>query len=361
MDIIINGCPFTVTKMQLASIYSNGIGIIIDGKTYKYYDNPNGSNIFYNFLYESGVFDEEDKEICRILRDSDSDILNDNIHEIVNNCRIVLKSLPSIIKEYELRPLTILKIIGCGKYSCVYLVSEEHKDGSTCNIVLKVTDENESYRTINELEILNYLKGCQFAMQLIRNISYNDFSFVFIEYFESETLREYIYKDHGDYQISAKIIVNLISGILDIHEREILHRDIKPDNILVNQETGDIKYIDFDMSSTFQNFKRSSLSSGTPRYRDPTLVMNMNAILQNYIKADLWTLGISLLEMFLKKKIAFIYKMGKDLNGKPIPEFQDNFLVKKESIITYFNRIASEHPEGLLDEFDIFSLVNFDP
>lgn len=314
MEIMINEHTFTVTKMKLVSIYDNDIGIIIDGKTYRYYDTSDDTPIFYKVLYESGVFDEEETEICRILSISDINILDgiEIYDDIIDNYKTALKSLHCIANDYNLRSISIKKLIGHGKNSFIYLLSEEQEDGSKKDVVLKVNDnfdinKKECKAIINEIEILKLLDGFKFAMQLIRYVKYNDTIFTFIEHFnDSETLHDYIYQNHGDDQTTAKIISNLIAGLLNLHEKEILHRDIKPNNILVNPKTGDIQYIDFDMSVTFQNFKSSSVKMGTPKYRDPCLIMNKNANLSNYLKADLWCLGITILEMCIKK-IFYLY------------------------------------------------------
>ena len=120
----------------------------------------------------------------------------------------------------------------------------------------------------------------------------------------------------------ANIFNKLIKGLNLIHSKNIVHRDIKPDNILFNAKTEEIKYIDFGLSCDLDNKIQSCFGyAGTPNYIDP-LLREMQKIVQphiekikenvengdkvfdikNLMKYDYWSLGISMYEMICGKK-----------------------------------------------------------
>lgn len=72
---------------------------------------------------------------------------------------------------------------------------------------------------------------------------------------------------------AAYIMMQLFSAIAHCHQRKIVHRDVKPENLLVNVE-GDndkdkfnLKVIDFGISQIFDPDKHLTLSIGTVRVK----------------------------------------------------------------------------------------------
>lgn len=84
------------------------------------------------------------------------------------------------------------------------------------------------------------------------------------------------------------LLCNLLKGLDYIHENGIVHRDIKPDNIMID-ENFNVKYIDFGLSrpNLFNGAK------GTPLYFPPETTKIMN----DGIRHDIWSLGIVLYQI----------------------------------------------------------------
>lgn len=91
----------------------------------------------------------------------------------------------------------------------------------------------------------------------------------------------------------APIVKGVCHGLAYLHERLIVHRDVKPGNILLSRD-GDIKLGDFGISSKGRS--RMSTMIGTPYYLAPEVILSEE--LGGYgQKIDEWALGICIITM----------------------------------------------------------------
>lgn len=90
---------------------------------------------------------------------------------------------------------------------------------------------------------------------------------------------------------AAKYIKQLLSAIAYLHARNIVHRDLKAENLLFENETDEanLKLIDFGISCEFFNGTKLKETLGTPYYIAPEVLR------QNYDeKCDIWSAGVIL-------------------------------------------------------------------
>jgi serine/threonine protein kinase len=106
-----------------------------------------------------------------------------------------------------------------------------------------------------------------------------------------------------DYKKASKLNVsqlktlftNLLNGLYVLHEMNIMHHDIKLDNILINPKTLDIQYIDFGVSCDLTDTACASHKDvGTREYMAPEIKSDdiTEAKFLNGKKVDIWSLGI---------------------------------------------------------------------
>ena len=123
------------------------------------------------------------------------------------------------------------------------------------------------------------------------------------------------------------LIRKILEGIDYINKKGIIHSDIKPENILVQYiknndilEITSIKIIDY--GSAFYSSNQSPLISNTPEYLCPEIMTNKKEFIKelnygNYLNAiDIWSTGISILELCLCCPIWMSYKTKIYINGK---------------------------------------------
>jgi serine/threonine protein kinase len=103
------------------------------------------------------------------------------------------------------------------------------------------------------------------------------------------------------------IIDNLIDGLRTIHNFDIAHRDIKMENIMINPNTLDVKYIDFGLSCVSNKCTKRRV--GSPLYAAPELFadeLSTPDTMNLWFRADIWSLGMVILEIIPPLKLSFI-------------------------------------------------------
>ncbi|EPX60472.1 hypothetical protein D187_001959 [Cystobacter fuscus DSM 2262] len=96
-----------------------------------------------------------------------------------------------------------------------------------------------------------------------------------------------------------RLAISMASALADVHRREVVHLDIKPANVIVNDATGVVKIADFGIASALPlehpSFRPASTVEGTFAYLSPEQTGRMNRVVDH--RSDLYSLGITFYEM----------------------------------------------------------------
>ncbi|CUM56194.1 uncharacterized protein AC631_03638 [Debaryomyces fabryi] len=102
-----------------------------------------------------------------------------------------------------------------------------------------------------------------------------------------------------DEKVILIITKEILIALEYLHEQGKIHRDLKSQNILLNQ-TGEVKLTDFGVSTQLSsNFSRRNTTVGTPYWMAPEVILNNNG--GHSFKADIWSLGCCAYELFTGK------------------------------------------------------------
>jgi serine/threonine protein kinase len=169
-------------------------------------------------------------------------------------------------------------------------------------VILKIVDPRRSgpqdiERLKHEYEIGKTLDH-EAIVTLLALDTYEGLPALVMEDFGGESLDRFI-----DGPMRAErfldLAVQLVAGVAELHLRDILHKDLKPQNILVNPATGQVKLADFGLAS---RSSREQSSAGPPRliegslpYLSPEQTGRMNRAIDS--RADLYALGVVFYEM----------------------------------------------------------------
>ena len=97
-------------------------------------------------------------------------------------------------------------------------------------------------------------------------------------------------------ELTRSVFRQLVETVIECHRAGVVHRDIKPDNILINTSTDTIKLIDFGCGSIFTEFQISF--EGTEAYQPPELYRNGYC---RSVSSTIWSLGVTLYVLTVNK------------------------------------------------------------
>ena len=219
-----------------------------------------------------------------------------------------------LLANEKIASYRILDVLGEGASSTVYLAVH---DGFGVKVALKVLKEarfegddalkKNLKQAVNEMESINKLSHPNIVRSLDVGMSDEGQVFSALELVTGETLREYL---QSGKELPVVDIFSIMSQVLDalkaLHQVGIVHCDLKPENIMLEETTDGkkVRILDFGMSSILQHFQveRTSLLigdvfSGTPAYASPEQLRG--EIVSE--KADIYSWGLIFLELLFGK------------------------------------------------------------
>lgn len=260
---------------------------------------------------------------------------------------IIIKYYPDINKIYS-----IYEKIGEGSYSETFLASRKSK-----LLTLKILNSNNfnMNQFMNEIDNLFLSRNIRGVVKYIDHFCYgnkNDLKFVIVmDYIEGPTFQSFVDKYlSSDDTLTNDAILNiailLLKPIIRLNNKSILHRDVKPGNIIIDIRNKILSYIDLGTSC---NIEKICKFGGSLTYIPPEIFVKSN--LDN-VESDTWdSYSIGVILYLLKfKSLPFF---GLDYNHK------NTFsLVENDVVTTLINRTLDPNPQQRYRPRDMLQFIH---
>jgi predicted ATPase/signal transduction histidine kinase/GAF domain-containing protein len=117
------------------------------------------------------------------------------------------------------------------------------------------------------------------------------------------SLNQYLQQRTFGWVEVLKIALQLTTVLHDLHQQRVIHKDIKPANVLINPESKEIKLIDFSIASLLpketQEIQNPNILEGTLAYLAPEQTGRMNRGID--YRADYYALGVTLYQLLTRQ------------------------------------------------------------
>ena len=222
------------------------------------------------------------------LQSSTATVINSQIVDEYNRQNNIETDFGSLIMEGTLI---------CGKYK---IQSQLEVSSGEANLFL-CSDGSRQYvakvykrKLAIKQEVLTALQMIKspFVARLYETGSFNDYPVEILPYFERGSLQGHTFTED---EIIRNIIPNINEGLHALHNAGIIHKDLKPSNIMMNSDGETVSIIDFGISSIVDgnNTVLVTKTGMTPEYSAPETFKNL------FLReSDYYSFGITLYELY---------------------------------------------------------------
>nr|XP_018914361.1 PREDICTED: probable serine/threonine-protein kinase dyrk2 [Bemisia tabaci] len=225
-------------------------------------------------------------------------------------------------QKWVLQDFDIGRALGKGKFGSVYLAREKKSKYIVALKVLfksQIFEANFEYQLKREIEIQTHLRHPN-ILKMFGYFHDDKRVYMILEFApKGELFKEMKSQENGRFseERTANYVSQLASALQYCHERNVIHRDIKLENLLLGAK-GELKIADFGWSVHTPSSKRNTLC-GTLDYLPPEMILG----LEHDEKVDIWSLGVLCFEC---------------LTGKPpfeAAEYAETYRRIKNAIVIY--------------------------
>ena len=267
----------------------------------------------------------------------------------------------------KIEDLSLIKLLGKGAFGEVYLSEKENskKLFATKKISREIADRPKFKKyLVNEINILKMLDHPNIVkLEEVKKSSHS--YFIVMEYINggglSECLKKYMEKFGKAFpeEIVQYLMRQIIDALVYIHDKKIIHRDLKLDNIMVNFDSeidkqnlnmmkAKIKIIDFGFSVLLTEQNLASTTVGSPINMDPIILEKFNKLRDKNItydnKADIWSIGTVCYELLIGKAVFDAQTMEDLVEKVKEGKYRIPSTVSKE-VVSFLNSMLQYDPQ----------------
>ena len=195
----------------------------------------------------------------------------------------------------------IQSLIGTGGMAAVYLANDLILDRLVAIKVLRLDfRQNDDAMRRFRREALSATQLTHPNIVGVYDVGQSqEMNYIVMEYVEGTDLKDYVRQRGALHPIEAvRIMMQIVSAIAAAHQNRIIHRDIKPQNILIDRE-GNVKITDFGIAVALSDTSLTQTNTllGSVHYLSPEQARGGMATIQT----DIYALGIVLYELLTGK------------------------------------------------------------
>jgi eukaryotic-like serine/threonine-protein kinase len=195
------------------------------------------------------------------------------------------------IREYKL-----LEPLGSGGFGDVWKAEKQTGSYVALKFIRPKDNKIDLTKIQKEVEVWKGLGEIPHIITFIDldscTIKSNVFIFIVSDFADGGSLESWLDSNNGkanSYEQAVKITIEILTGLENLHEQGVVHRDLKPDNILIMYSKHCLA--DFGISRQMKSHSKATGMTGTHSYMPPEAFDKTPSIT---IKTDIWAIGVIL-------------------------------------------------------------------
>ncbi|MBK8811544.1 MAG: SUMF1/EgtB/PvdO family nonheme iron enzyme [Acidobacteria bacterium] len=143
-----------------------------------------------------------------------------------------------------------------------------------------------------ELAVWKQLRGLPHIISLIELDRFEDYVYVVCDFADGGSLETWLRNNGGKaptHEAAVRIALEILTGLEKLHEKGFVHRDLKPDNVLIMNGTPCIA--DFGVSREIKTHSKATGTAGTMEYMPPEAFDKRPSVTP---ETDIWAVGVML-------------------------------------------------------------------
>ena len=213
----------------------------------------------------------------------------------------------------------LLDHLGTGGHSVVYrgLQAEPFERVVAIKVYYKAAESAEAIDQLREVQALKRLQHPGICPVLDAGITPWHQPFLAFELIEGRPLNEHLAAASPAFEARIRLFEEILDTVSYAHEQGVVHRDLKPDNLMVHTASGRATLIDFSISGLHDPGKdartATAVGVGTFAYQSPEQAGLIGAAVD--ARTDIYSLGCILFELLAGERAFF---SDSDNNGPPV-------------------------------------------